>query len=248
MFQVIENLKEELDSIRSAKQIEPLLSRLAGDFGFPSYLLAWTRLPAAGPRFQEVPERITNFPAEWLERYWQRRYYEDDCVMRKCLAGGGPVVWAEAEEPGRLTARQKRIAQEAALAGLGMGVSVPVHGPRGRFTVLSLARFRPGWPGDRAPSAARHLVHIAAIALNDAVWRITGGAPEDPEPPALKPMEAACLLWAARGKTSGEIGEILGIPERTVYFHTSNAMHALGVATRIQAVATAVARGIITLW
>ncbi|WP_162264899.1 helix-turn-helix domain-containing protein, partial [Salmonella enterica] len=46
--------------------------------------------------------------------------------------------------------------------------------------------------------------------------------------------------WAARGKTSAEIGQILGITKRTVDFHIDNARDKLGVATRTQAIVTAI--------
>jgi DNA-binding response OmpR family regulator len=52
----------------------------------------------------------------------------------------------------------------------------------------------------------------------------------------LGPREAEALTWAARGKSSSEIAEILAISKRTVDFHIANARAKLGVATRTQAV------------
>ena len=52
----------------------------------------------------------------------------------------------------------------------------------------------------------------------------------------LGEREAESLTWAARGKSSSEIAQILGISKRTVDFHISNARSKLGVATRTQAV------------
>jgi DNA-binding response OmpR family regulator len=51
----------------------------------------------------------------------------------------------------------------------------------------------------------------------------------------LNDREVETLTWAARGKTSAEIGQILGLSKRTVDFHVDNARIKLGVATRIQA-------------
>ena len=53
------------------------------------------------------------------------------------------------------------------------------------------------------------------------------------------------LLWAARGKTSAEIAIILGLSERTINFHCDQAMRRLDVVNRTQAVANAVAEGLI---
>jgi len=55
----------------------------------------------------------------------------------------------------------------------------------------------------------------------------------------LREREVETLTWAARGKTFGEIGTILGLSKRTVEFHLDNARRKLGVATRTQAVVIA---------
>ena len=52
----------------------------------------------------------------------------------------------------------------------------------------------------------------------------------------LNEREIQTLTWAARGKTSAQIAQILGFTKRNVDFHIDNARHKLGAATRIQAV------------
>jgi DNA-binding NarL/FixJ family response regulator len=61
----------------------------------------------------------------------------------------------------------------------------------------------------------------------------------------LSEREAEILTWAARGKTSDEISGILSLTRRTVDFHLNNARGKLGVATRTQAVAKAMAERLI---
>lgn len=56
---------------------------------------------------------------------------------------------------------------------------------------------------------------------------------------SLGKREVEVLTWAARGKTSSEIAQILGLSKRTVDFHIENARGKLGVATRMQAVVKA---------
>jgi DNA-binding NarL/FixJ family response regulator len=51
----------------------------------------------------------------------------------------------------------------------------------------------------------------------------------------LAKREVETLTWAARGKTSAEIAQILGLSKRTVDFHLDNARSKLGVTTRTQA-------------
>src|SRR3546814_11241249 len=55
----------------------------------------------------------------------------------------------------------------------------------------------------------------------------------------MKPLtqrEVSCLQWAAIGKTSWEMGLILGLTERTINFHIHNACRKLGVHGRKQAI------------
>lgn len=62
---------------------------------------------------------------------------------------------------------------------------------------------------------------------------------------ALTEREAEILTWVARGKTSAEISNILGITKRTVDFHADEARAKLNVATRTEAAVIAALNGMI---
>jgi len=61
----------------------------------------------------------------------------------------------------------------------------------------------------------------------------------------LSPREVQCLQFAAYGLTSADISIKLGLAERTVSFHFGNIISKLAVANRAEAVAMAIARGMI---
>jgi len=61
----------------------------------------------------------------------------------------------------------------------------------------------------------------------------------------LSGREIETLTWAARGKTSAEIAQILGTTKRTIDFHIDNARGKLGVANRTEAVIKASKSGLI---
>jgi len=67
-----------------------------------------------------------------------------------------------------------------------------------------------------AAGVARNVIWLKSVNLND--------------------REAEVLTWAARGKTSAQIGDTLDMPKRTVDFHLDNARNKLGAATRTEAV------------
>jgi DNA-binding NarL/FixJ family response regulator len=66
-----------------------------------------------------------------------------------------------------------------------------------------------------------------------------------PQPAQLNDREAEVLTWAARGKTSAQIADFLGLSKRTVDFHLDSAREKLGAQTRTEAVVKAAAVGFI---
>jgi DNA-binding response OmpR family regulator len=69
------------------------------------------------------------------------------------------------------------------------------------------------------------VARLAGVARNE-LW---------PKLVDLNEREVETLTWAARGKTSAEIAQILGLSKRTVDFHIDNARTKLGAATRVEA-------------
>lgn len=65
------------------------------------------------------------------------------------------------------------------------------------------------------------------------------------EEPQLSTREHECLLWASRGKSSSDIGAILGLSPRTIDSYLEKACAKLRVRTRVEAVAAAVREGLI---
>ncbi|MCS6911265.1 MAG: response regulator transcription factor, partial [Anaerolineales bacterium] len=66
-------------------------------------------------------------------------------------------------------------------------------------------------------------------------------------PVSLSPREADVLRGVAAGLTNKAIALKLGISEHTVKFHLSGAMTKLGAASRAEAVASALRRGLISV-
>jgi DNA-binding CsgD family transcriptional regulator len=62
----------------------------------------------------------------------------------------------------------------------------------------------------------------------------------------LSPRQTECLFWVQEGKSSRDIGIILGVSHRIVERHVFRACHKLGVKTRLQAVIRARSLGLIS--
>jgi DNA-binding NarL/FixJ family response regulator len=67
--------------------------------------------------------------------------------------------------------------------------------------------------------------------------RTTGVARNNiwPKLVTLSDREIEALTWVARGKTSAEVADVIGLSKRTVDFHLDNARLKLGAATRTEA-------------
>ena len=61
----------------------------------------------------------------------------------------------------------------------------------------------------------------------------------------LSPREHECLHWVSHGKSSADIGSILGLSPRTVDSYLEKVCSKLRVRTRIEAVALAVRSGVV---
>lgn len=83
----------------------------------------------------------------------------------------------------------------------------------------------------------------------DAIIRARLARARPPEgvvaPVQLSEREIETLTWAARGKTSAEIAQIIGLTKATVDAHLDYARAKLGAATRTQAVVEAVRKRLI---
>jgi DNA-binding NarL/FixJ family response regulator len=66
---------------------------------------------------------------------------------------------------------------------------------------------------------------LAGVARNE-VW---------PKLVTLNDREIEALTWVARGKTSAEVADVIGLSKRTIDFHLDNARVKLGAATRTEA-------------
>ena len=199
----------------------------------------WAHATAATPR---APFAVGNFPQEWVSHYRRRGYFELDPVVTHCRQRSTPCLWGT-DAPARRFGHSMRFFLEAAEFGLRAGVGLPSHGPGGQWSMVSVAT-------DAAPERALGIdelarLHLLATFVHEATVRLA--VPAVSEPVHLTQREADALRWAAEGKTGWEIGQLLGIGERTVAFHLANAAAKLGVVGRRQAVARAIALQLITL-
>ncbi len=238
---------ELIDSVRSfldARDLGAVGRALEGAFaphglGRHTYFTVRSPLVAVGKR-----PIVTNFPEQWVRRYIECDYDPIDPIIEVATHRLTPFSWTSVVKERRLTRRQARFMDEARECGLKEGITVPIYGLNGDMAVLSAVSGDDRIEVERYIEANRALLHMAALYAHEAVCRISGPA-EGEAAHKLHPRELECLLWAAKGKTSWEIGQILKISEGTVNQYFNSAARKLAVNNRLHAVAKAIMLGII---
>ena len=184
----------------------------------------------------------STLPKEWIDLYERERYVDVDPCMTRTSTRCAPYVWDAASLQGDHAVAA--YLERAARFGIRSGVAVSLHDARQARIVVTL---------DAAESPILHARHAAVqhrlgdiMLLANVFHDLWLRAQRHAAPQAnLSPRERECLELAARGMTSGEIGSRLGITTRTANFHFSNVIDKLGAVNRHQAIARAVAKGLI---
>lgn len=221
------------------EQFSAAVGRYAEHLGFTSWIYA---LDVASAGSEDKQTLLGNYNAAWVQHYFENAYAQVDPVIRHCREHTVPFVWPQTRRLPGTPQQVTRLFNEAGEFGLISGISIPMHGLGCTWGLLSLAA-----PDAYGPSDMRALAAEASLLgtyVHEAGHRFsTGGKGLPPVP--LTARELECLQWGAEGKSSWEIGRVLGISERTVVFHMQNAAHKLGVNARQPAIARAVALGLV---
>lgn len=232
----VDALVEDLGGVHDQERREQLFLKHAAHFGVTRFAYLNTCHP-------DAPFHVeTNYPAEWAEHYRANGYMNIDPVAQEGMRSPLPFLWRNALALPRYGAAAQRVFDEAAEFGLRDGLTVPIHAAGG-IGMMSMAVDDGALLGSGA-AAERHALHLMALHFHMACDRALV-AENAPPMPNLTPREREVLLWAARGKTGWEIGQILNLTARTVTYHVENARSKLGAASRAQAVVMAMTLGLI---
>lgn len=190
--------------------------------------------------------RMGTYPEAWVSHYFEQDYISIDPIISHCHDHATPMAWDEAQQLERRVIdphlqKVRHLFGEAREFGLGAGVSIPLHGPGVSWGLMSYASNTLTSQDfvDMLPE-----LHLLAHFVHEAARRFARSK-TPAQLPSLTKRERECLSWAAEGKTSWEIGQLLNISERTSIFHLQNATHKLGVSGRQAAIARAVSLGLI---
>jgi DNA-binding CsgD family transcriptional regulator len=233
----IEQLAKVMDSA-TEKELTSNIQALATQIGFETHMLGVQVNRALIAPVQHV---ASNYGKNWQRIYQARQYVAKDPTVAHCQTHTTPLVWSE----GMYTPESRDLWEDARSHGLAYGVSVPVHERMGLKSMFSFASDR---PFDGSPGQQKSMVTNArtlATCAHFAVSRLIVPELVAQTDPTLSAREREILIWAAKGKTSSEIGQILNVTEGTATFHLKNVIEKFNVSNRAQAIAVGVAMGLV---
>tara|TARA_R110002073_G_scaffold211794_3_gene372129 strand:+ start:855 stop:1562 length:708 start_codon:yes stop_codon:yes gene_type:complete len=173
------------------------------------------------------------FPEEWVTRYKQEKYFEDDVVLKTIHKTVRPCLWQNLND---IDQRNAQIFAEAQEFGIKNGLTIPITLSGYYPTTINIA----GEHRDIDPRTY-HAVHLMAVHYHHVLLRIGG---QRYRPPMLTHRQSQCLYWAAKGKSDPDIAEILSITPRTVNYHIEIVREKFGVRTRAQVIAITTSCGL----
>jgi DNA-binding CsgD family transcriptional regulator len=231
--------------IREITRAEGLVARLASmlaSLGFVAFNYGFGKKTEAGGMIADLI--WSTLDPSWIGHYAENHYYRDDRLVRAAVLRLAAFTYEDVFCAAPRTARQQEMEQRF---GYRSGVVVPMHGPGQAFGVLSAAAPDVAQPPPIGPLKMAAMQYIATT-FHDHVLGLN--LPKSPmaleiPPIALTFREKQCLTWASAGKTNQDIGDLLQISTRTAKKYVENAMAKLDASNRAQAVARALALGLI---
>ena len=234
---LLESIQRCLDC-RSRQAFAALFPRLQSLFPFDRALAVIGRLE--GKTARAIDCLNISFPEEWLRAYTAKEAFADDALVRRSLSGHAPLYWAETT-PRLPRPNALPLCRDFRMRQGWVAAAAPL------FTEQNSALFcfadETGRHDRRIEAILGHLLPHLHLALRQA---LRASSP-DQAPIILSRREREVLYWLKEGKSSWDIAMVLGVRERTVYFHVANLMSKLGAVNRAQTVALALRRGLIGL-
>ena len=192
---------------------------------------------------------FTTFSQRWVARYDQQAYIESDTRITRALDSALPLIWDHATERDAAGSSTAAFFDDMLANGVGSGVVCGMHGPHNTRVILSMSYTSPRIDEAGRDAIARELAEIMLFGtfFHEIFMKsiIEKGIPPSFQGAPLSARERDCLVLAAHGHTSLDMAYKLGISERTVQFHFDGIRSKLGAANRQEAIAKAIAAGII---
>ena len=184
------------------------------------------------------------YTREWLQHYMAHDYASHDPVTLNGFTATQAFDWADLPKSGKMA---QQVFNESIEFGFGkQGLTIPIvtHNAETALLNINSEESDKQWAA-RKSDLTRELQVIAQFYhYSIASRKLTAIAPPQHN---LSDKELECLKWAASGKSVWETSVITNENERAVRFRLDQARRKMKCSTKTQAVAMAVAIGMINI-
>ena len=216
------------------------LERLTRQKGFDHFTAMTMKMRCGAP----VGSVVDDVPQDYATHYRDLSAGEIDPILKHLSASRMPIVWGQDTY---VKAGLGDLWEVQAPFGYRTGIAMALPMPDGSRFNFGLDRRDP-LPTDEGE--LRLLVadlQLLAVYAQEAAVRLLVPQSAGVEVPDLTKRELEALRWTMDGKTSWEVGHILGIAEGTAVRHLANAQQKLGCVSKHHAVIKAIKLGLIAV-
>ena len=232
----------ESNKCSSADELTNKFLRFLHQFGFDRFVMSEMSHDSRTDK-ESNHGILVNYPQEWMEHYVANHYIDHDPVYQRALTARRPFTWKEVTEDKKTPLFSKKVMEEAREFNLHDGVALTIYQPLGEMIGMGFSGSETGVRTDvDALSIINAASHQFFIAYSDFIQKKSN---LQSEVVSLTPREVDVLFWMARGKTRGEIADILVISESAVKRYLEACFRKLSVNNGALAVAKALRMGII---
>ncbi|MEO1282238.1 MAG: LuxR C-terminal-related transcriptional regulator [Pseudomonadota bacterium] len=205
--------------------------------GFDPRINFWV---TTGNPLKIVQEPWCRAPNGWKDDYHVGFLSERDPITLAALSRKSVVKWRVSDLLTRSNELESAVLRTYATYGLETGLAIPVFDRFLNCDVVVVA-----CRDDISPNLSWHFWHSAMQQIWSRKIELTETVSDTD--PLLTPKELLVLKWMHAGKSYGDISTILGMSQRAVEFHARNILGKLNSGNKINAILTAIRRGLIPL-
>jgi len=231
---------EAIMAAQSIEEIWPVHKKAMAGYGFNRLIYGMTRSRSRenlGNRDDFLV--LTNMPESYMKPYFEEGLYLHAPMMQWVLHNTGACSWSwMAENEDNFTERQKYVMQYNYDCGIRTGYSIGFNKitQRSRAAIAMIADI--GVPQEDVDAMwAEHGREI--LAMNNNMHLKVMNLPYTAAHKNLTNRQREALEWVGEGKTTQDIGTIMGLTAATIEKHLRLAREVLDVETTAQAVVKA---------
>ncbi|WP_185962192.1 helix-turn-helix transcriptional regulator [Palleronia caenipelagi] len=240
------DLARQVVEATSQSQLTDIFQKAIERLGYSKFAYHVVCSPALINETNRSSLGLTSYSDKWLKHYRDYGYVNQDPVVDRVMSQKQAFRWSDAFRDAKFDRRQTEVMGDARDAGIFDGVTVPLksrNGEQAGFTFI--AKEGSEVEADRPIGLECLLAEFLHGQALEFILCAEYQRNSRRKTSILSPRETQVLTWAARGKSSWEMSQILEIAEKSVEFYIDSAKRKMMASNRTHAVVKAMMLGLI---